>query len=325
MAVRHAGKQWVVEFMLKGHRVFKRLPEFATKADALAYEAKLRQQVFQQAHLGQRPEVTISAAITDWLKETKDRKSAKATASHAKAVAGVVGDLGLARLVDAAQRVRAEAARRGLSSATANRRLCVLKAAGKHAYKHGWTEENLSARIPLLTEGPGRQTYLTHEEVESLISKTPDRAKPYVAIAVYTGLRQSQVLSLTPENLIGGSIRLADSKAGMPLAIPVVDALKPFLKALPLTLHKRTYYADFEKGRERIGKPKLRYHDLRHTTASLMIQSGVPLYTVGEILGHKSVQTTKRYAHLSMENKRDALEAAFTSKFPSKKRKSLNG
>lgn len=321
MAVRHTGKQWVVEFMLKGHRVFKRLPDFATKADALAYEAKLRQQVFQQAHLGQRPEVTIHAAITEWLKN--DRKSVSQTASHAKQTSDAVGHYSLGSLVDAAARLRREAASKGLSAATVNRRLCVLKAAGKYAYKQGWTEENLSARIGLLPEGPPRQTYLTHEEVAQLISKTPDRAKPYVAIAVYTGLRQSQVLSLTPENVVGGSIRLADSKTGVPLAIPVVDALKPFLKALPLTLHKRTYYSDFETGREGIGKPRLRYHDLRHTTASLMIQSGVPLYTVGEILGHKSVQTTKRYAHLSMENKRDALEAAFTSKFPSKKRKSL--
>lgn len=321
MAVRHTGKQWVVEFMLKGHRVFKRLPEFATKADALAYEAKLRQQVFQQAHLGQRPEVTIHAAITEWLKN--DRKSVTQTASHAKQTSGAVGHYSLGSLVDAATRLRRDAASKGLSAATINRRLCVLKAAGKYAYKQGWIEENLSARIGLLAEGPPRQTYLTHQEVELLISETPDRAKPYVAIAVYTGLRQSQVLSLTPENVVGSSIRLADSKAGVPLAIPIVDALKPFLKALPLTLHKRTYYADFEVGRERIGKPKLRYHDLRHTTASLMIQSGVPLYTVGEILGHKSMQTTKRYAHLSMDNKRDALEAAFTSKFPSKKRKSL--
>jgi len=45
--------------------------------------------------------------------------------------------------------------------------------------------------------------------------------------------------------------------------------------------------------------PHVRFHDLRHTTASWLINSGVDLYTVGKILGHSGQQTTARYSHLS--------------------------
>jgi site-specific recombinase XerD len=50
------------------------------------------------------------------------------------------------------------------------------------------------------------------------------------------------------------------------------------------------------------------FHDLRHACASLLIQAGEDLYAVGEVLGHKNVQTTKRYAHLQMDRKRAAVD-----------------
>ena len=50
---------------------------------------------------------------------------------------------------------------------------------------------------------------------------------------------------------------------------------------------------------EAAGMPHVRFHDLRHTTASWLINSGVDIYTVGKILGNSGPQTTARYAHLS--------------------------
>ncbi|MFT0547815.1 tyrosine-type recombinase/integrase [Allopusillimonas ginsengisoli] len=64
----------------------------------------------------------------------------------------------------------------------------------------------------------------------------------------------------------------------------------------------------FRRAREKTGMPWLRFHDLRHSAASAMINAGVDLYTVGAVLGHKSAASTKRYSHLATDSLRAALE-----------------
>ncbi|MEE8483247.1 MAG: tyrosine-type recombinase/integrase, partial [Nitrospinota bacterium] len=61
-----------------------------------------------------------------------------------------------------------------------------------------------------------------------------------------------------------------------------------------------------------------RFHDLRHTFASHLVMAGVDITTIKELLGHKTISMTLRYAHLAPGHKRDAvekLEGAFNGKF----------
>ena len=61
---------------------------------------------------------------------------------------------------------------------------------------------------------------------------------------------------------------------------------------------------------EAAGLPHMRFHDLRHSCASLLLAQGVPLSTIQEVLGHSSYAFTRDvYAHLSEELKRDAASA----------------
>src|SRR6185369_1911629 len=91
MAVRKNGDRWIVEFMFRGERIFRRLPAGRTKADAQALESRLRGQIFDAVDLGKLPDPLLGKLIDEWLETTKGRKSAAHTASHAAAVKRQVG------------------------------------------------------------------------------------------------------------------------------------------------------------------------------------------------------------------------------------------
>jgi integrase len=64
--------------------------------------------------------------------------------------------------------------------------------------------------------------------------------------------------------------------------------------------------------REKVGLKDVRFHDLRHTAGSRMVQAGVDLYSVSLILGHKTLAVTKRYAHPNVESLRRGVNALVT-------------
>lgn len=74
-------------------------------------------------------------------------------------------------------------------------------------------------------------------------------------------------------------------------------------------LHHTSLHRHFKTAIRRLGMPDIRFHDLRHTAASLMLANGVPLADVSEILGHSNPAITARlYLHGSEEGKVKAIE-----------------
>lgn len=309
MAVRTKSGKFVVEFELRGRRVHRRLPEGATRQQAEELEARLRSAIFGQVDLGHRPTIPLDGAIQIWIKErVAHMKSARATTTHADQLAEWVIGKTVYDIPDIAARYKKRQLGT-LANATINRRLCVLKAVAKFAFVKGWTDSNLSARIQTLPEGSGRETYLTKDQLSKLVDKcTEPEGKAWIMIAAYTGMRQGEIMALQQQDVTPDAIIIRDSKIGTPRLVPVIKRLKPFLRYIPFTMHARTYYAMFEAARAAAGLHGLTFHDLRHTTASLLINAGVDLYTVGQILGHKSQATTKRYAHLSIETLTKAMK-----------------
>ena len=66
----------------------------------------------------------------------------------------------------------------------------------------------------------------------------------------------------------------------------------------------------WDNARKAAGLPDVRLHDLRHSMASNMVNSGRSIYEVAKVLGHSQLKTTQRYAHLSQETLLAAVDAA---------------
>ena len=71
-------------------------------------------------------------------------------------------------------------------------------------------------------------------------------------------------------------------------------------------ISETTLKQQFDRARRAAGMPHVRIHDLRHTYASWLAQANVSLGTIGALLGHSQAQTTRRYAHLSVDALREA-------------------
>lgn len=96
--------------------------------------------------------------------------------------------------------------------------------------------------------------------------------KKIIALAALTGLRQGELLSLEPTNVHGGRILLrpGQTKSGKARVVPVPKDARPWLEELPFDTTYAKLRRTWENARHDIGRPDLRFHDLRHSYASLL-------------------------------------------------------
>lgn len=318
MAVRKSGDRWNVEFMQRGVRIFRRLPPGRTKGDAQQLESKLRGQIFNAVDLGKLPDPLLSKVIDEWLATKKGSKAEKQTKSHAARVRHQCHDRSLGSIADVAQSIRERSA---LSAGTTNRRLCILKAVAKYAYQKGYISENLSPKIALLPEKQYQRRQIDMGAIDALLeAATTPRARALIAFSAYTGMRLGEVVKLRPEDVVEGFIRVRDAKNGEDRDIPIPKKLEPHLGQLPFGAGWRNVYRGWLSARRRAGLT-LRYHDLRHMAATAMAEQGHHPIIIADILGHKSLQTTRKYTHPSMEAKARALGAITSGLHRGKKKK----
>lgn len=301
MAARNVNGRWVVEFMFRGQRIFRRLPEGRTGQDAKVLEGRLRTQIFDAVDLGRLPDPMLSKVI-----EARGWKDKKAK-SHVDAVLEQVADYRLSQASEA--RDKLVKTWPDLASGTVNRRISVIKAACKYAFRKKWTKTNLSAEVEMLPE----PAYIRREVDPSMAHKliqaaSTARAKALIAASAFTGMRLSEVLRIDPKKDVQDGALKVFGKNGEWRMVPILPELEPHLGQFPMRSGWRNVYRGFERAREKAGLT-LRYHDLRHMAATAMVNAGVDSRIIGDILGHKTVQTTRKYTHPSLEAKRKALGA----------------
>lgn len=122
-----------------------------------------------------------------------------------------------------------------------------------------------------------------------------------IRIAFYSGMRLGEIQRAQIE---GGTFVLQDTKNGSRRVIPVHPRVRCCLHYKTPPKHSVWYHFDVARRQTGID---INFHDLRHSAASEMVNAGVDLYAVGAVLGHKSAQSTKRYAHLRTQYLADAV------------------
>ncbi len=174
-------------------------------------------------------------------------------------------------------------------------------------------------RLKFLPENNARLQYLSMEECNKLLEACiAPHMQAMVTMALHTGMRRGEILNLEWQDIdsASGSILIRDSKNGQPRHVPMDSTVRDLLSdyiPTPGSSHVfpgasggrlTTVQKAFRAARIRAGMPGLHFHDLRHTFASHWVMSGGDLYVLKDILGHKSILMTQRYAHLSPTYKR---------------------
>lgn len=195
-----------------------------------------------------------------------------------------------------------------------NRELALLKHLYTKAIEWGRVRENPAKKIRVrLNEETKRIRFLMPNEVQKLLSNCSDNLKPIVIVGVHTGMRREEILSLkwSQVNFDTGIIHLPKTKNHDPRNIKMNRTVWGSLRGIkqnengPYVFHKEdgSRYSKlpgpFEKVVRRAKIEDFRFHDLRHTFASNLVMAGVSLLTVKELLGHKKLDMTLRYAHLA--------------------------
>lgn len=293
MPIRRRGDRWQVDIQHHGQRARQ---SFATKTLAVEAERKIRDDLERQA-AGLQPRRELADALAEYLTtHAPALKSRESLLSKARLIEPHLYRP-LDRIADAASAIIT--AGKGLTPATINRRLALLRRLGNLAHQWGWTDVALGARVKLLQERQDRHIYLSPEQVLSIIAHAPSQAvQDAIWLAACTGLRRGELLALRAQDWRGGALWLATSKSGRPRLVPVPQDAHEACERLPLRLTEDWLRRGFEQAREAAGLPHVRFHDLRHTYASLAIAAGVDLRVLKELMGHSTMQMTSRYAHL---------------------------
>lgn len=245
--------------------------------------------------------------------------------------------------------INGEEIKKYISPATVNREIGILSKIFSLAIANGYANSNPVRDVKKLRVTNKIERHLSVEEEKRILQVCDDDfsflnipvsqqeqlrkkynkghafLKPIIIMALNTGMRKGEILNMTWDcvDFNKNEISALSTKNGKKHTIPMSKKLRSTLLEMYKTSFQNKYvftnpltstkYVDIKKTFKSVCNlakvENLRFHDLRHTGATRMVDAGVPLPVVKQILNHANIQTTMRYTHTMREQEISAVEA----------------
>lgn len=289
---------------------------------------EVREGKFFPENLKRKREMLFKAFVTIYLEDhaRPNKRSHRDDSYRAKRLLDAFGDKALSEVsTQDVERFKAKLTLE-VSHATVNRYLTLLKTILNKAVQWGKTKANPALGVKLFRENNHRVRFLDTDEETKLEAVFPPKYWPLVEFAIHTGMRRGEMFNLrwSDVNFQTSVITIPTSKGGEMRHIPMNDKVAEILRGLPSRMKGEWVFPsstgttpmDGNNFTKRVFNPALKkaeiadfhWHDLRHTFASRLVMKGNDLRTVQELMGHKKIEMTLRYSHLSPKHKMDAVQ-----------------
>ena len=318
MSLYKRGSTWWIGFTTPGGERIRRSACTEIKAEAQELHDQLKAQAWRVAQLGERQRRTWDEAAYRWLLETEHKKSHLQDVKQVQWVQQFFRGRYLDELTRDVITDVVEPKRREFSASTANRYLAMIRAILRRAaFEWEWIDKAPVFR--LYKEPKRRVRFLLPEQARMLIQELPEHLGDVVLFSLATGLRKSNATRLEWSQVDlerrSAWIHADQAKGGKSIPVALNDTAMAALTK-QIGNHKQfvfTYRSKpieqvstkaWRNALQRAGIEDFRWHDLRHTWASWLTQSGVPLNVIQEMGAWQSTEMVRRYAHLAPEQLR---------------------
>lgn len=319
-------------------------PYFRRQTDARNWKARTitERQIQMSTGLSYNPKLTFLEFTEKWFEEkVKPRNSKKTQDTYRreldKHLLPMFAKTPLGNITHShANQLIANLKSKNLSNKTTNNVVNTLKAILNIAVKWDYIAKNPLYGYQTLRLNPNTFKFWTDTEISQFLRSTlKDPLYALWTIAINTGMRKGELLGLCWDriNLTQDRIEITrmfnryglqeHTKTYEKRILPINDGVKNlFLRLLKEQKKPRFVFArpdgrpldynhltrEFHNAQKRAGiTNRIRFHDLRHTFASQFMMHGGNVFTLQKLLGHKSVNMTMKYAHLSDDFLRDAV------------------
>ncbi len=340
MAIRKIKKSWWIDIRSDYKRYRIRSPE-NTKAGAEAYEALLRQKLARGELIGRTEPVekglTFEEFSLKWFdtyvipnnKHQEQRMKRYILNSSLIPFFGkiLIGEITTQHI----EQYKAHTLKKGISPKTVNNRLACLGKCIRTAYE--WEEaKGTPPKVVLLKCPPTQTNYLSPDECTLLLSSAEGTIRDVILLALNTGMRQGELRGLqwssinwenqtiaVRHSLNDRAKRLESPKSNRERYIPMDSYVygtlfkrkeasgHVFLNEYGDPFDSQCLIRRLNEVRRKAGLRKFTWHTLRHTFATLLSSKSAPLNAVQVLLGHSSISTTMRYAHVAPSTLRSVI------------------